>query len=183
MTASESIAGSPRARSMVSTVTIPAPVKRGVRRTSSQATIARVRLRPVRRLRRVAEGTQPARRARSGFFLAAAATTPGPSNTIGPGSTSIARGTEAMTTRTVRLVRRELMCWPSTLRVRITRIAPGLATSTSVSTVSPPSEEIVRMRRPCSRISPPAPRMDTELRGRGVGLRASVARSTPSVSV
>ena len=96
ITESESTAGSPRSRSTVSTVSIPAPVKRGVRRTSSQATSGRVRLRPVRRLRSVALGTQPARRARSGLRAA---------TTIGVSS---ARGSEDRTTRTVRPCRRAL---------------------------------------------------------------------------
>ena len=134
----------------MSTVSIPAPVNRGVRRTSSQATSARLRLRPLRRLRSVDEGTQPARRARSGLRLAAAA------NTSGPGTgTETARGTEATTIRAVLPCSRELTCAPSTLRVRSTRIAAGLATSTSVSSVPAPSAEITSTRRPCRSSSPP----------------------------
>ena len=108
ITESESTAGRPRSRSTVSTVSIPTPVKRGVRRTSSQATIARLRLRPVRRLRSVADGTQPARRARSGLRFAAVAARRS-AIAIGPGAgNSIARGVELTTIRTVRPCRRAL---------------------------------------------------------------------------
>ena len=93
ITASESTAGSPFARSIVSTVSMSAPVKRGVRRTSSQATSARLRVRPVRRLRSVADGTQPARRARSGFPAAARASI---------GIAGIGRGRSTTGTRSAR---------------------------------------------------------------------------------
>ncbi len=95
----------------MTTVSIPAPVNRGVRRTSSQATSARLRLRPLRRLRSVAFGTQPARRARSGlcFFADVEASTGIGIGGRGDGiGTSSARGSEETTTRAVCPCRRAL---------------------------------------------------------------------------
>ena len=135
---------------MVTTDSIPAPVNRGVRRTSSQATSARRRFLPLRRLRSSDEGTQPARRARSGLRFAASAITVGPF-AIGLGAgRSTARGVEATTILAVPPCRRELTCAPSTLSVRRTRIAAGFATSTSVSSVPLPPAEITSMRLPCA---------------------------------
>ena len=72
----------------MSTVSIPAPVNRGVRRTSSHATSARLRLRPVRRLRSTDDG-HPAGAARAQRApLAASAKTGGPATGTGPGTGS-----------------------------------------------------------------------------------------------
>ena len=62
---------------MVSTLSIPAPVNRGVRRTSSQATSARRACGRCGGCAAADDGTQPARRARSGLRLAASAMTVG----------------------------------------------------------------------------------------------------------
>ena len=129
-------------RSKVSTLSIPAPVNRGVRRTSSQATSARRRLRPLRRLRRTDDGTQPARRARSGLRCAASAIDGRPVRTGAGTGSSIARGVEVTTILTVWPCRRELTCCAVDAELRSTRIAAGLAMSTSVSSVPPPLEEI-----------------------------------------
>ena len=94
----------------MTTVSIPAPVKRGVRRTSSQATSARLRLRPLRRLRSVAFGTQPARRARSGlgFFAEVGLERDRQRRRRDGIGTSSARGSEETTTRAVWPCRRAL---------------------------------------------------------------------------
>ena len=74
----------------------------------------------------------------------------------GPGTgPRTARGTEETTIRAVAPCRRELTWSPSTLSVFSTRIAAGLPTSTSVSRVPAPPEEITSARRPCSSSSPP----------------------------
>ena len=154
-------------------------MNRGVRRTSSQATSARRRLWPLRRLRSSDDGTQPARRARSGLRFAVSATTVGPSVTgLGAGS-SIARGVEATTILTVSAVQARADVRAVDAELAQDAHPAGLAMSTSVSSVPLPPEEITRMRLPCASISAPEPRIVTELRRRGVGLRASTAVSCP----
>ena len=127
MIASESIAGRPLSRSIVSTVTVLRPAKVPIgRRTSRHRTIGYSALRPRARSRENARG-------RKELSRALPTAVPRRAGVPAAGRTSNARAGDEITTRATSPVRRAVMYEPSTRSVRRTFGAAGSLTSISVS--------------------------------------------------